>query len=101
SGALAAPPSFPTRRSPNLFDLSGKKALVPGASGGIGGAIVGALHGQGAIVALSGTKLAALEELAGSLGERPHTLPADLSDPAARSEEHTSELQSLTNLVCR
>src|SRR5262249_37878447 len=42
-----------------------------------------ALHGQGAIVALSGTKLAALEELAGSLGERTHILPADLSDPAA------------------
>jgi len=66
-----------------MFDLSGKKALVTGASGGLGGAIARALHAQGATVALSGTKIAALEELAGSLGERSHLLPADLADPAA------------------
>jgi len=66
-----------------MFDLSGKKALVTGASGGLGGAIARALHGQGATVALSGTKVAALEELAASLGERSHVLPADLADPAA------------------
>jgi len=66
-----------------MFDLSGKKALVTGASGGLGGAIARALHGQGATVALSGTKVAALEELAGALGERCHVLPADLADPAA------------------
>jgi 3-oxoacyl-[acyl-carrier protein] reductase len=66
-----------------MFDLGGKKALVTGASGGIGGAIARALHGQGATVALSGTKVGVLEELAGSLGERTHVLPADLSDPAA------------------
>ena len=66
-----------------MFDLSGKKALVTGASGGLGGAIARALHGQGATVALSGTRVAALEELAGSLGERSHVLPADLSDPAS------------------
>jgi len=66
-----------------MFDLSGKKALVTGASGGLGGAIARALHGQGASVALSGTKIAALEELAGSLGERSHVLPADLADPAS------------------
>jgi len=66
-----------------MFDLSGKKALVTGASGGLGSAIARALHGQGASVALSGTKVAALEELAGSLGERSHVLPADLADPAS------------------
>jgi len=66
-----------------MFDLSGKKALVTGASGGLGGAIARALHRQGAAVALSGTKVAALEELAGALGERSHVLPADLSDPAS------------------
>jgi 3-oxoacyl-[acyl-carrier protein] reductase len=65
-----------------MFDLSGKKALVTGASGGIGGAIATALHAQGATVGLSGTKLAALEALAGRLGERALILPADLADPA-------------------
>jgi 3-oxoacyl-[acyl-carrier protein] reductase len=66
-----------------MFDLSGKKALVTGASGGIGGAIAAALHAQGATVGLSGTKLPALEALAGRLGERALILPADLADPAA------------------
>jgi 3-oxoacyl-[acyl-carrier protein] reductase len=66
-----------------MFDLSGKKALVTGASGGIGGAIATALHGQGATIGLSGTKLPALEALAGKLGERTFVLPADLGDPAA------------------
>jgi 3-oxoacyl-[acyl-carrier protein] reductase len=64
-----------------MFDLSGKKALVTGASGGIGGAIAAALHAQGATVGLSGTKLPALEALAGKLGERALILPADLADP--------------------
>ena len=66
-----------------MFDLSGKKALVTGASGGIGGAIAAALHAQSATVGLSGTKLPALEALAGKLGERTFVLPADLADPAA------------------
>jgi len=66
-----------------MFDLIGKKALVTGASGGLGGAIVRALHGQGAIVGLSGTKVGALEELATALGDRVHVLPADLADPAS------------------
>ena len=66
-----------------MFDLSGKKALVTGASGGIGGAIATALHAQGATVGLSGTRLPALEALAGRLGERALVLPADLADPAA------------------
>ena len=66
-----------------MFDLSGKAALVTGASGGIGGAVARALHGQGATVALSGTRLGPLETLAGELGERAFVLACDLSDPAA------------------
>ncbi len=65
-----------------MFDLSGKNALVTGASGGIGGAIARALHGQGATVVLAGTREAALKVLAAELGERAHILTADLSQPA-------------------
>jgi 3-oxoacyl-[acyl-carrier protein] reductase len=64
-----------------MFDLSGKTALVTGATGAIGGAIVRALHGQGAVVAISGTRREILDELAGSLEERVHVVPCDLSDP--------------------
>jgi 3-oxoacyl-[acyl-carrier protein] reductase len=66
-----------------VFDLTGKTALVTGASGGLGGAIARALHGQGATVALSGTRRQALEALAGELGSRAHVLPCDLADAAA------------------
>ena len=66
-----------------MFDLTGKAALVTGASGGIGGAIATALHGAGAVVGLSGTREAPLAELAAELGERAHVLPCDLSDMAA------------------
>jgi 3-oxoacyl-[acyl-carrier protein] reductase len=66
-----------------MFDLSGKAALVTGASGGIGGAIARALHGAGAAVAISGTRVAPLEALARELGERAHVLPCDLADAAA------------------
>ena len=66
-----------------MFDLTGKCALVTGASGGIGGAIARALHAQGATVALSGTRTGPLEELAGELGERAHVTPCDLSDAQA------------------
>lgn len=65
-----------------MFDLSGKTALVTGASGGIGGAIARALHARGATVGLSGTRAAILEALARELGSRAHALPADLADPA-------------------
>ena len=63
-----------------MFDLTGKTALVTGATGGIGGAIVRALLGQGASVAVSGTRRAVLEELAAELGDRVHVLPCDLAD---------------------
>ncbi len=66
-----------------MFDLTGKCALVTGASGGIGGAIATALHGAGATVGLSGTRTAPLEELAASLGDRAHVLPCNLSDAEA------------------
>ena len=66
-----------------MFDLSDKTALVTGATGGIGAAIAKALHAQGAVVAVSGTRIDALEALAAELGERVHVCPADLSDPAA------------------
>jgi 3-oxoacyl-[acyl-carrier protein] reductase len=66
-----------------MFDLTGKAALVTGASGGIGAGIARALHGQGATVALSGTREEALDALAAELGERAHVCPADLSAPEA------------------
>jgi 3-oxoacyl-[acyl-carrier protein] reductase len=66
-----------------MFDLTGKTALVTGASGGLGGAIARALHAQGATVALSGTRKEALETLATELGERTHVLVCDLADAAA------------------
>ncbi len=66
-----------------MFDLTGKTALVTGASGGIGGAIAKALHGAGATVALSGTRVDPLEALAAELGERAHVLPCNLSDADA------------------
>lgn len=62
-----------------MFDLAGKRALVTGASGGIGASIARALHAQGATLALSGTRREPLEALAASLGERAHVVPADLS----------------------
>ena len=66
-----------------MFDLTGKNALVTGASGGIGGAIAKSLYDAGATVALSGTRVAPLEELAASLGERAYILPCNLSDAEA------------------
>ncbi|MBX3522148.1 MAG: 3-oxoacyl-[acyl-carrier-protein] reductase [Xanthobacteraceae bacterium] len=66
-----------------MFDLSGKTALVTGASSGIGTAIAKALHAQGATVAISGTRKDALDAIAGELKDRVHVLPCNLSDPAA------------------
>ena len=66
-----------------MFDLTGKSALVTGASGGIGAAVARALHGAGATVGLSGTREDPLNALAAELGDRAHVLPCDLSDADA------------------
>jgi len=86
-----------------MFDLTGKGALVTGASGGIGSDIARALHGQGATVALSGTRKEALDALASELRERTHVLPCNLSDAAAvdalpkQAEEALGNLDILVN----
>lgn len=69
-----------------MFDLTGKNALVTGATGGIGGAIAKALHAQGATVGISGRNETKLKELADELGGRVHILPADLSSSEAASD---------------
>jgi 3-oxoacyl-[acyl-carrier protein] reductase len=66
-----------------MFDLTGKTALVTGASGAIGGAIARAFHAQGATVAISGTRKDALESLAVALRDRVYVLPCDLADKTA------------------
>jgi len=63
-----------------MFELDGKTALTTGASGAIGGGIARVLHGQGATVAISGTRRDALDQLAGELGSRVHILPCDLAN---------------------
>ena len=85
-----------------MFNLSGKTALVTGATGGIGGAIARALHQQGATVAVSGRQAEKLEELAKELGDRVHVLPCDLGDRAAVSkliDEAIAKLGRLDILV--
>ena len=84
-----------------MFDLTGKMALVTGATGGLGGAIARALHQQGAVVTLSGTRQDALDQLAGELKERVHVLHCNLADKAEiealvpRSEERMGRLDIL------
>lgn len=86
-----------------MFDLTGKAALVTGASGGIGGAIAKALHERGASVGLSGTRAESLEALASELGERAAVLPCNLSDRDAvaalpgQAEEALGSLDILVN----
>lgn len=63
-----------------MFDLTGKCALITGASGGIGASIARTLHGAGAVVGLSGTRKGPLQDLAAELGARAHVLPCNLSD---------------------
>ena len=65
-----------------MFDLTGMNALVTGATGGLGGAMARALHSQGAVVAISGTRKEALEALAKEMGDRVHVLPCNLGDAA-------------------
>ena len=66
-----------------MFDLSGKRALVTGATGGLGGAIAKSLHQAGAEIVLSGTREEKLQQTAAELGERVHIAPTNLSDAAA------------------
>jgi 3-oxoacyl-[acyl-carrier protein] reductase len=66
-----------------MFDLTGKRALVTGATGGLGGEIARAYHAQGAHVALSGTRAEKLEALAAELGDRAYVVPCNLSDDDA------------------
>ncbi len=86
-----------------MFDLTGKTALVTGSTGGIGGAIARALHGQGATVALSGTRREALDLLAAELAARAHVLPCNLADKddvetlVPRAEEAMGSLDILVN----
>jgi 3-oxoacyl-[acyl-carrier protein] reductase len=84
-----------------MFELTGKTALVTGATGTIGGVIARTLHTQGATVALSGTRREALDQLAGELRDRVHVLPGNLADPAEtetlvpRAEEVMGQLDVL------
>lgn len=86
-----------------MFDLTGKKALVTGATGGIGGDIARALHAQGASVVLSGTRQEALDQLRDELGDRASALACNLSDMAAvdalpgRAEEALGGLDILVH----
>jgi 3-oxoacyl-[acyl-carrier protein] reductase len=84
-----------------MFDLTGKTALVTGATGGIGGAIARGLHAQGAIVAISGTRREALDALAADLKDRVHVLPCNLAEKdevealVPKAEEKMSKLDIL------
>jgi 3-oxoacyl-[acyl-carrier protein] reductase len=86
-----------------MFDLSGKTALVTGASGGLGQAIARALHRQGATVVLSGTRAEALETLRGELAERAFAVPCDLSNTeqvaslVTRAEAAAGQVDILVN----
>ncbi|MGI9357378.1 MAG: 3-oxoacyl-[acyl-carrier-protein] reductase [Rhizobiaceae bacterium] len=86
-----------------MFDLSGKTALITGASGGIGVSIAKALHAQGATVGLHGTRKEKLEEIAVDLGDRAHVFPANLSDSdeikalAAKAESDLEGIDILVN----
>jgi 3-oxoacyl-[acyl-carrier protein] reductase len=84
-----------------MFELTGRTALVTGATGPIGGSIVRTLHAQGATVGLSGTRREVLDRLASDLGERVHVLPGNLADAAEtealvpRAEEAMGQLDIL------
>ncbi|MEM9678088.1 MAG: 3-oxoacyl-[acyl-carrier-protein] reductase [Pseudomonadota bacterium] len=86
-----------------MFDLTGKKALVTGASGGIGVAIAKALHASGATVGLHGTREDRLKEIAADLGDRAHIFPANLGDAASvkalatKAEEELGGIDILVN----
>lgn len=81
-----------------MFDLKGKKALVTGATGGLGAEIARALHGQGAYVAISGTRREKLEELARELQDRVSVIACDLSNPEATNNLITEAETALGGL---
>ena len=78
-----------------MFDLTGKRALVTGATGGIGAAIAEALHAQGADLALSGSRAEILAEKAVQLGARAHAIPSDLSDPDSAADLLKAAVETL------
>jgi 3-oxoacyl-[acyl-carrier protein] reductase len=86
-----------------MFDLTGKTALVTGATGGIGGAIARALHASGATVLCAGTRIQVLDQLVSELGDRALAIAADLKDPATgdalvkRAEADMGKLDILVN----
>jgi 3-oxoacyl-[acyl-carrier protein] reductase len=86
-----------------MFELNGRKALVTGASGGIGEEIARVLHANGAVVGLHGTRVEKLQALAGELGDNAHIFPADLADPDAvkalgkQAEEDLGGVEILVN----
>lgn len=85
-----------------MFDLTGKSALITGASGGIGVAIAKALHQQGAVVGLHGTREQRLEEIAAELGDRVHIFPANLGDKdavQALAEKAEADMEGINILV--
>ncbi|SFJ05289.1 3-oxoacyl-[acyl-carrier-protein] reductase [Aerobium aerolatum] len=85
-----------------MFDLTGRKALVTGATGGIGEAVARALHAAGAVVGIHGTRVEKLDALAADLGDRVKVLPADLSDRAdvkALGQKAEAELEGVDILV--
>ena len=81
-----------------MFDLAGKKALVTGASGGIGGAITKALCARGAVVALSGTRIDALEAVASEIGDNTHVVPADLSSAEGADQLAKSAVEAMDGI---
>ena len=85
-----------------MFELTGRKALITGASGGIGEAIARVLHANGAIVGLHGTRVEKLESLAGELGGNAHIFPANLADGEdvkALADKAETELEGVDILV--
>ncbi|MCP4317609.1 MAG: 3-oxoacyl-[acyl-carrier-protein] reductase [Hyphomicrobiales bacterium] len=85
-----------------MFELNGRKALITGASGGIGEEIARVLHANGAVVGLHGTRVEKLQALAGELGDNTHIFPANLSDPAevkALGQKAEEELGGVDILV--
>jgi 3-oxoacyl-[acyl-carrier protein] reductase len=93
--------AHPKQGGTAMFDLSGRTALVTGATGGIGGAVVRALHAQGATIAISGTRRNILDEIAADLGSRVHVAPCNLADKddveslVPRAEEAMGKLDIL------